>query len=411
MAIRESSCSVVPYNMERSTDFEYGKERFLEEAKTLAEFIGNPDIVKILSYFEENGTAYYVMEYVKGISLKRFLAEKGGRVSWEEAVRILTPVMEALSSVHEKGIIHRDVTPDNIIVTEDGKVKLIDFGAARYSIGERSQSLDVILKHGFAPYEQYIRRSRQGAFTDEYSLAATLYFAITGVIPPDAVERLDDDTLAAPSSLGTIIPPEAESALLKALSVKFEGRFRTIEEFKAALQVETGVGNSDILADNIAAGITDSVQDDQKKDDVKPETEPETEPEGGVPEKSKSEEPSDNASEEKDDQPKEIVFEKKGDQKDQKSFIQKNLLKLIIPLAGVIIIAAFVFGSGLLPGNVVGTEEKDGGETAVAAEAGDAEAQYYIGLMYDNGYGVEQNQEEAQKWYSKAYAQGYEPEQ
>ncbi|HBB60484.1 MAG TPA: hypothetical protein DCZ61_01665, partial [Lachnospiraceae bacterium] len=160
MAIREGSHSVTPYNMDRSLNYEYGKERFLEEAKTLSEFIGNPHIVRVISYFEENGTAYFVMEYVKGISLKKHLQGKGGKISWQEAMQFLSPVMDALSAVHDKGIIHRDVTPDNIVITDGGNVKLLDFGSARYSIGERSQSLDVILKHGFAPYEQYIRRSR-----------------------------------------------------------------------------------------------------------------------------------------------------------------------------------------------------------------------------------------------------------
>ena len=242
MAIRDASHSVTPYNMDRSSNFEYGKERFLEEAKTLSEFIGNPHIVRVISCFEENGTAYFVMEYVRGISLKKYLQGRGGRISWQEAMLLLTPVMDALSAVHEKGIIHRDVTPDNIVIPEDGSVKLLDFGAARYSIGERSQSLDVILKHGFAPYEQYIHRSRQGSFTDVYSLAATFYFAITGLTPPESVERIDNDSLQLPSSLGISIPAGVESALQKALAVRPNERIRTMGEFKRALQ--EGAGNS-----------------------------------------------------------------------------------------------------------------------------------------------------------------------
>ena len=145
----------------------------IKAATSSAEFISSPNIVGVLSLFEDNGTAYYVMEYLKGTSFKSYLQSKGGKISWEEAYRILSPVMDALSVVHAKGIIHRDVTPDNIAITEDGTVKLLDFGAARYSIGEQSKSLDVILKHGFAPYEQYMRHSRQGPFTDVYSLAAS----------------------------------------------------------------------------------------------------------------------------------------------------------------------------------------------------------------------------------------------
>ena len=244
MAIREGSHSVTPYNMDRSSNYEYGKERFLEEAKTLSEFIGNPHIVRVISYFEENGTAYFVMEYVKGISLKKYLQGKGGKISWQEAMQLLKPVMDALSAVHDKGIIHRDVTPDNIVITDDGNVKLLDFGSARYRIGERSQSLDVILKHGFAPYEQYIRRSRQGSFTDVYSLAATFYYAITGLTPPEAVERIDNDSLQLPSALGIDIPAGVEAALVKALAVRSNDRIRTMDEFKKALEEGAEPGRS-----------------------------------------------------------------------------------------------------------------------------------------------------------------------
>ena len=166
LATRLGATSVSPYSGQREADFLYGKECFLKEAQTLAEFIGNPNIVRIHSYFEENGTAYFVMDYVAGISFQKYIEEHGGKIPWQEAQRILVPVMTALGAVHAKGIIHRDVTPDNIIITEDGEVKLLDFGAARYSLGEQSRSLDVILKHGFAPKEQYTRRGQQGRYTD-----------------------------------------------------------------------------------------------------------------------------------------------------------------------------------------------------------------------------------------------------
>lgn len=247
MAIRGGSHSVTPNNMDRSANYEYGKERFLEEAKTLSEFIGNPHIVRVISYFEENGTAYFVMEYVKGISLKKHLQGKGGKISWQEAMQLLTPVMDALSAVHDKGIIHRDVTPDNIVITDGGNVKLLDFGSARYSIGERSQSLDVILKHGFATYEQYIRRSRQGSFTDVYSFAATFYFDITGTTPTEAVERIDNDALQLPSALGIDIPAGVEAALVKALPVLANDRIRTMDEFKKTLEEGAEAGKSGVF--------------------------------------------------------------------------------------------------------------------------------------------------------------------
>lgn len=236
MATRAERTSVIPFSGDRGEGFVYGKECFLREAQTMAEFIGNPNIVRVYSYFEENETAYFVMEYVDGQSLQGYLKSKGGAIALEEALDILYPVMDALSAVHEKGIIHRDIAPDNIYISRDGTVKLLDFGAARYSLGNVSRSLDVILKHGFAPREQYKRRGRQGPYTDVYSMAATLYYAITGNRPDDALERQDEDDMPLPSSLGAKISPQQEDVLLKAMEVDYEKRFQTMAQFRNALK-------------------------------------------------------------------------------------------------------------------------------------------------------------------------------
>ena len=235
MATRTGQTTVMPFTGERGDSFQYGKACFLQEAETLAEFIGNENIVGIHSYFEENGTAYFVMDYVEGKSFDQYITENGGRIDIEDAIRILVPIMDALEAVHSKGIVHRDVTPDNIYITDSGVIKLLDFGAARYSLGDRSRSLDVVLKHGFAPKEQYTRRGKQGPFTDVYTLGATFYYAITGRRPPDSVDRLEEDDLIPPSSLGIAISRETEEALLKALSVQAADRFRSMAEFKEAL--------------------------------------------------------------------------------------------------------------------------------------------------------------------------------
>ena len=236
LATRTNDKTISAYTDQREENFSYGKECFLKEAETLAQFIGNPNIVRVYSYFEENNTAYFVMDYVDGVSLRDYLKEQG-KISWEKAKELLFPIMDALSEVHSRGIIHRDVTPDNIYITKDGVVKLLDFGAARYSLGDRSRSLDVVLKPGFAPREQYSRRSRQGPYTDVYALAATYYFAITGRLPPDSIDRQDHDELILPSSLGVKIPPEEEDALCKALAVSSLERFQSIAEFKQAINI------------------------------------------------------------------------------------------------------------------------------------------------------------------------------
>lgn len=203
------SLQVTAYSGDRGTQFQYGLDCFLEEAKTLAKFLDNPNIVGVHSYFQENGTAYFSMEYIEGISLKSHLRACGGHLTWEETVRLLLPVMNALESVHREGLIHRDVTPDNIYIAGNGQVKLLDFGAARYSLGDRSRSLDVILKSGYAPKEQYTRRSRQGPYTDVYSVAACLYAAVTGSGAPSRSGAAGARRAGAALSLWHIRPADA----------------------------------------------------------------------------------------------------------------------------------------------------------------------------------------------------------
>ena len=237
---RTNGTQVQIYSEERESGFVYGKAQFLEEARTLAAVTGSDNIVRIHSYFEENGTAYFTMDYVEGLPLDEYLKTRGAPLKAAEASALLLPLMGALDAVHRKGIVHRDIAPDNIIISPEGKARLIDFGAARYSTGEKSKSLDVILKHGFAPMEQYTRRGRQGPWTDVYAMAATYYFALTGKVPPDAIERIAEDTLELPSALGSDISAGEEQVLLKGLAVQAPERWQTMGEFRAALQAVRG---------------------------------------------------------------------------------------------------------------------------------------------------------------------------
>ena len=225
----------------KADDFTYGSERFQEEARTLAKFIGHPNIAGVSSYFDENGTSYFVMDYIEGVSFKSYIANNGGRVSVEETLNVMIPVLRALTAVHAEGFIHRDVTPDNIYISKDGNVKLLDFGSARYSIGDKSKSLDVILKVGYAPKEQYIRRGRQGPFTDVYSCAACFYAALTGYLPPESLERLDHDELAPVSQVLPDIPEWLDKAILKGLAVQPEDRFQSAAEFLSAIENQIAV--------------------------------------------------------------------------------------------------------------------------------------------------------------------------
>ncbi|HVU44882.1 MAG TPA: serine/threonine-protein kinase [Terracidiphilus sp.] len=222
--------------------FRYGLEGFLHEAQNLARLGGHPNIVLITDHIEANGTAYAVMEFVPGVTLKQHLAEHGGRIAPETAKNIMLHVMAGLRKSHEVGLLHRDISPDNIMLSEQGPVKLIDFGAARYHSREASQSLSIILKNGYAPEEQYRARGNQGPWTDVYATAATLYRCITGEVPPSALDRLSGDAeLRRPSSYCPQLPAAFESALMTALAVKAENRFQTIGDFQRALMAPTPV--------------------------------------------------------------------------------------------------------------------------------------------------------------------------
>ena len=240
MVTRNQTMTVRVTSGDKRDNFEYGKSLFLQEARTLAALKNNEHVVSIFEYFEENGTgtAYFAMEYVPGTDFYGYIKERGGRLSFDETMEVAQPVMDALTAIHKIGLVHRDVTPDNIRISDHGKVKLLDFGSARYSVGDVTKTLDVLLKHGFAPVEQYSRHGKQGAFTDVYSLSATIYYAITGKKPYDSVDRMDEDLLPLPSALGADISSSQEEALMHGLAVRAQDRFQTIEELRRALSPE-----------------------------------------------------------------------------------------------------------------------------------------------------------------------------
>lgn len=238
LVTREPSASTVTvYSGDNADNFAFGLDKFLDEARTLAKFDDVPEIVSVKDFFKENGTAYLVMSYVEGITLKEYAAQHGveGRLPIDAVLTFMLPVMKALSSVHAAGILHRDISPDNIYITSNYSVKLLDFGAARYAMGEHSRSLSVMLKPGFAPEEQYRSRGKQGPWTDVYAVAATFYRLLTGETPPDALDRMSEDELKPLSAFGIEVPDTIGAALHRAMSVKAAERYQTIDEFEKAL--------------------------------------------------------------------------------------------------------------------------------------------------------------------------------
>ncbi len=215
---------------ENATQFNHGLRRFIDEAKNLSSINKLDGIVSVLDFFPANSTAYLVMEYLDGISLKRYIQKKG-KLDTDTALTILHPVISSLGAVHEVGLIHRDISPDNILITRNSEVKLIDFGASKNSI-EDNKSVSIVLKQGFAPEEQYRTHGVQGPWSDIYALAVTIYFCITGQLPPESIQRLYEDTLTPPSRLGSDIKPKQEKALLKALAVLAKDRYKNMRDFE-----------------------------------------------------------------------------------------------------------------------------------------------------------------------------------
>lgn len=211
--------------------YEKGIQKFLCEGEYIAKFTLSSEIMGIYDVFRENGTAYYVMDFLNGITLKKYTDEYG-RISPQQAVYIAEHIIPALNVIHDGGIIHRDVSPDNIVLCRNGNVKLIDFGAAR-SYSENENGLSVMMKQGFTPLEQYQRNGRQGAWTDIYSLGASLYYSLTLETPEDPMTRMDDDSVfeeqisALPSSLAQI--------LSRCCEIRAKDRYQSASELSAAL--------------------------------------------------------------------------------------------------------------------------------------------------------------------------------
>lgn len=226
----------------REHEFVYGKTRFLEEARNMAKFSTHKNIVNVFDYFEANHTAYIVMEFLDGNTLSQILQQQNEPLSCDYCVQIASGVCAALRAIHKENILHRDVSPDNIMICRDGSVKLFDFGAARFSAGLENR-VTVVVKPGFAPPEQYDKVNRQDARTDIYALGATLYYAMTGVKPEESTNRKIEDKLVEPAKIVQTIPQTISTALMRAMAIEQQYRFSSVDEFEKALQGDREVAS------------------------------------------------------------------------------------------------------------------------------------------------------------------------
>ena len=242
--------SIVTVNSDKQRAFfEKGKQRFLTEARNVAKFSAEKGIVDVRDYFEANGTAYIIMEYLDGIDLNKYL-NTYGPIPADKAFDLMLPVMRSLEKINAAGIIHRDISPDNIMFLKDGTLKLMDFGSARHFTNEEKE-MSVMLKQGYAPEEQYRKNGNQGPWTDVYGMCATLYRCITGEVPEDGLDRIHSDNLVPPSRLGVRISASLEDVLMYGLAVYRENRCQNMTELIELVTIARAGGGVNI---NTTAG-------------------------------------------------------------------------------------------------------------------------------------------------------------
>ena len=277
-----------------------GTQMFLKEARKMSKVDDIPNVVRVRDLFQENETAYIVMDFVEGETLKARL-EKTGPLPWEQAKGIFLPAIQAMEQVHQAGLVHRDISPDNLMLTPDGKVKILDLGAAKdLSVNNGASSMQVA-KGGFSPFEQYTQRGSSGPWTDVYAMAATVYYTLTGKLPPVATDRVVEDTISWEEPGLKALPAQALEALQKAMVISAKNRMQSMEE------LEKGLYSTTVKPE--PAPAPQPVQETRPEPQPAPETKSESQPEQEVkPEPKPTPEPAPQAQSE----PKPKAGEKSG---------------------------------------------------------------------------------------------------
>jgi serine/threonine protein kinase/peptidoglycan hydrolase-like protein with peptidoglycan-binding domain len=233
LAVRQDGTTVVPRSTSAAEDFAWGRDRFIAEGRTLAALHRVPGIVLVHDFLETNGTAYLVMELLGGQTLQERVARRGP-LDAASLDTLLRPLLDGLEQVHAAGFLHRDIKPANILLDDQGRPTLIDFGASRAAVAGRSQAMTAVFTPGYAAVEQFTA-AKQGPWTDIYGLAATLHFAITGQPPSNAVDRVLDDAYAPLADGKRPFPQNLLAAIDAGLAVRAADRPQSIAAWRTLL--------------------------------------------------------------------------------------------------------------------------------------------------------------------------------
>ncbi len=238
-AVRRNDRNEIELNDEKyRKDYEKGLESFLNEGRILARFSNLTAVVGVKNFFHENNTAYLVMDYVEGLSVREYV-KRYGVLSPDRTLFLVQQVIADMQIIHHKQVLHRDVSADNLIITHNGSLKLIDFGATRQEFTKNQYTGTILCKQGYSAIEQYSTGRNQGPWTDIYGLCASIYFMLTGVVPDSAPDRIQNDSVRSLVQMDEIAMPKAQKeAIMKGLAVEVEHRYHTMAELYAVLYGE-----------------------------------------------------------------------------------------------------------------------------------------------------------------------------